>query len=93
MNRELSLPVKDALERLKYWERRRDSRTSEPVVVGDCVYYKDEQVEGIVRELIDGKEGRKTLVGREGALVAFASRTAVPVFLWALRSDRPENEA
>lgn len=77
--------MREALDRLRYWDSRRDARESEVFQVGDRVCYKDEKVVGVVTEIIDGREGRKPLVGREGALVSFRDRRAVPVFLWALR--------
>jgi len=77
--------VRDALDRLRYWDSRRDAREPGTFNVGDRVCYKDEKVAGVVTELIDGREERKPLVGREGALVSFRDRRSVPVFLWALR--------
>ncbi len=84
--RELKASVRTALDRLRYWERRRDQDQYDEVNVGDSVWYKDERVAGTVTELLDGKGGRKDLVGRAGAMVSFRNRDAVPVFLWALRS-------
>lgn len=90
--RELGKAVKSALERLRYWERRRETREGLPVQVGDKVRYKDEPVIGIVTELRDGFDGRRDLVGRAGAMVSFRGRRAVPVFLWALQLAEQSSE-
>jgi len=87
MQQDLKHSVREALDRLRYWERRRDSRASESLAVGASVFYKDEKVPGVVIELLDGNDGRKMLVGRAGAMVSFKGRAAVPVFLWALQHD------
>ena len=87
MQQDLKHSVREALDRLRYWERRRDSRASEPLAVGASVLYKDEKVPGVVIELLDGNDGRKMLVGRAGAMVSFKGRAPVPVFLWALQHD------
>jgi len=89
MKPDLKPSVRAALERLRYWERRREQDQHDNFSVGDAVWYKDERVIGVITELLDGIDERKNLVGRAGAMVSFRNRTAVPVFLWALRPPQP----
>jgi hypothetical protein len=85
MKPDLKPPVRAALERLRYWERRREQDEHDNFSFGDAVWYKDERVAGVITELLDGSDERKNLVGKAGAMVSFRNRAAVPVFLWALR--------
>lgn len=85
INPELKSGVRRELDRLQYWQLRRETDRGEPIAVGDTVYYKDYKHEGKVIELLDGQDGRRDLVGRRGAMVSFRDRSPVPVFLWALR--------
>jgi hypothetical protein len=83
--RDPSQSVREALDRIRYWERRREAEDAPPVQAGIRVRYKDEGAVGIVIDLLDGEEDRKKLVRRSGAMVSFDGRAAVPMFLWALQ--------
>ena len=84
-SQDLKEPVRAALGRLDHWERRRQTNDEAPVQIGASVRYKDEGAVGVVTDLLDGRDGRKTLVGRVGAMVSFEGRAPVPVFARALQ--------
>jgi hypothetical protein len=90
VRREFSPSVRERLDALRHWERRRETGECANVTVGSRVRYKDEPNLGLVTGLLDGGEGRKLLVGQPGAMVSFNGRAPVPIFVWALQSFEEE---
>jgi hypothetical protein len=86
MPRELSPSVRERLDALRRWDRRRETGECANVTVGSRIRYKDEPNLGFVTDLLDGREGRKLLIGQPGAMASFDGRAAVPMFLWALQA-------
>jgi hypothetical protein len=64
--RDLSPFVRARLDAYRYWQRRREQGENADVSIGSRVRYKDEPNVGVVMELLDGTDGRKSLIGRRG---------------------------